>query len=43
MSGSHHTKAKGDLGVLKAQVEVFQIGTGKIWLVGNLEGKNTQE
>ena len=26
MSGSHHTKAKGDLGVLKAQVDLFEQG-----------------
>jgi hypothetical protein len=38
------TKQKGDLGVLKAQVDLFEQGLIKaVWLECDLEGKSTQE
>ncbi len=35
---SHHTKDKGDLGVLKAQIDLFEQGFERI-----TEGKDAQE
>ena len=35
---SHHTKDKGDLGVLKAQIDLFEQGLDSI-----AEGRDTQE
>ena len=42
MELSHHTKSKGDLGVLKAQVDLFEQGTN-MPIECIAEGKGTQE
>ena len=44
MGVTHHTKEKGDLGVLKAQVDLFEHGFIKrVGLERDLEGRSTQE
>ena len=40
MHSSHHTKDKGDLGVLKAQIDLFE---HEIWLERIAEGRDAQE
>jgi len=42
----HHTKEKGDLGVLKAQLDLFEQGfmiLNPRWCIGLSEGKCAQE